>query len=281
MGTARQAQTGYADINGARLYYEVVGEGHPLVLSHAGIADVRMWNDQFDFFVQHYRVIRYDHRGMGRSSMPPGPFALRDDMYALMRFLEVEKAYLMGCSMGGSAALDCTTAHPEIVDALILVDAGMSGEQYSPEDEARWEAIGREIDAAAERGDLDAANEIELKLWVDGPRRTPDQVNPAVRELVREMNLNTFKRADEQKQGQPQPMEPPAAGRLSEVRCPTLVIVGAEDVPPALKTADKLAAGIPGARKAVIQDAAHLPNMEKPQEFNRIVLDFLTSLGQR
>jgi pimeloyl-ACP methyl ester carboxylesterase len=280
VSTSQARQGGMAEVNGVQLNYEVVGSGKPIVFSHAGIADARMWDDQFDAFAQRYRVIRFDHRGMGRSTMSPGPFSLREDVYGLMRFLGVERAALVGCSMGGAAVLDCTLAHPDAVAALVLVDAGMSGRDYIDEDEkAQTIALEEPIEAAIERGDLDAANELEVRLWVDGPRRRPDQVNPAVREKVREMNLINLQRAKEFEQGQGQPLNPPAAGRLAEVRCPTLVIAGEYDVPTELKTADLLVAGIPGARKAVIQDAAHLPSMEKPEEFNRLVLDFLASAG--
>lgn len=279
MSAAASRQTGLAEINGAQVYYEVAGTGKAVVFSHAGIADARMWDDQFAAFAARYRVIRFDHRGMGRSSMPPGPYSLSEDIYALLRFLGVERAALIGCSMGGAAALDCTLAHPEAVAALALVDAGMSGQQYTEEDEAEAHAFFDPVEAAIERGDFDAANEMEVHLWVDGPRRRPDQVNPAVRAKVSQMNRATFDRVKESKQGQSQPMEPPAAGRLGEVRCPTLVMVGDEDLPEVFKTADMLVAGIPGVRKATIHDAAHLPSMEKPQEFNRLVLDFLASAG--
>jgi len=281
VSAAQQRQTGFADVNGARLYCEVEGQGHPIVFSHAGIADHRMWNDQFDAFAARYRVIRYDHRGMGQSSLPAVPYSLAEDIYGLARALGADKAYVIGCSMGGAAALDCALAHPDFVDGLVLVDAGMSGQQYSEEEEAEAKAIFGPIEEATERGDFDAANELELKVWVDGPRRRPDQVRPGVRELVREMNLPGFKRAEEFKQAQSQPLEPPAAGRLGEVRCPTLVIVGDEDLPEVFTTADLMMAGIPAARKAVIHDAAHLPSMEKPDEFNRLVLDFFAAIERR
>jgi pimeloyl-ACP methyl ester carboxylesterase len=134
-----------------------------------------------------------------------------------------------------------------------------------------WE----QVDELAGKGDLDGANEIELRMWVDGVRRTPDQVDPAVRELVREMNLASFTRDAEHQQGQPQPLEPPAFGRLSEVRVPTLVIVGSDDQPLIVQTADILASQIPGARKVVMERLAHVPNMEQPAKFNQITLDFL------
>lgn len=279
MSAGQSRQTGMAEVNDVQLYYEVAGSGKPVVFSHAGIADARMWDDQFDAFAARYRVIRYDHRGMGRSTMASGPFSLREDLYGLMRFLGVEPAALIGCSMGGSAVLDCALAHAEVAAALVLVDAGMSGEQWTPEEEAEGERLFGPVEAAIKRGDFDAANEMEIHLWVDGLRRRPDQVNRAVRAKVLEMNLNDLKRGKEFDQAQSQPLQPPAAERLGEVRCPTLVIVGDEDLPESLRTAKKLAAGIPGAREAVIHDAGHLPNMERPVEFNRIVLDFLASAG--
>ncbi len=266
-------ETGFAEINGARIYYEIAGAGQPVVFVHAGIADRRMWNPQFEAFAERYRTLRYDHRGMGKSSMPPGPFALRDDLYALMRHLDMTPAVLIGCSMGGSAALDCVLEHPDAALALVLVGAGVSGNTLEPGEEMKrlWE----EVDELAGKGDLDGANEIELRMWVDGVRRTPDQVDPAVRELVREMNLASFTRDAEHQQGQPQPLEPPAFGRLGEVHVPTLVIVGSDDQPLIVQTADILASQIPGARKVVMEGLAHVPNMEQPAEFNQITLDFL------
>jgi pimeloyl-ACP methyl ester carboxylesterase len=265
--------TGFAEINGAQIYYEIAGTGQPVVFVHAGIADQRMWDPQFEVFAQRYRVLRYDHRGMGKSSMPPGPFALRDDLYALTRHFDLGTASLIGCSMGGSAALDCVVEHPDVARALVLVGAGVSGNPSKPTEEMNrlWE----QVDELAAKGDLDGANEVELRMWVDGVRRTPDQVDQAVRQLVREMNLASFTRDDEDKQGQSQPLEPPAYGRLSEVHVPTLVVVGSDDQPLIVQTADILASQISGARKVVMEGLAHVPNMENPGEFNQIALDFL------
>ncbi len=266
-------ETGHVEINGAHLYYEIAGAGQPVVFVHAGIADRRMWDAQFATFAERYRVLRYDHRGMGKSSMPPGPFALRDDLYALVRHFDLAPAVLIGCSMGGGATLDCAVEHPDVARALVLVGAGVSGNPLKPTDEMNklWE----QVDELAGKGDLDGANEIELRMWVDGVRRTPDQVDPAVRALVREMNLSEFTRDAEHQQGQPQQMDPPAYGRLGEVHVPTLVIVGSDDQPLIVETADILANQIPGARKVVMQDLAHVPNMEQPAVFNQIVFDFL------
>ena len=159
-----------------------------------------------------------------------------------------------------------------MVAALVLVAAGVSGNK-PPEALIRgWE----EIEATLERGDLDGANELELRMWVDGPHRAPEQVEPAVRERVRAMNREAIAQASRAPEdAKPRRLEPPAIGRLGEVRAPTLVIVGDQDVPHVEATADLLASGIPGARKVVIPGVAHMVNMERPQEFNRLVLEFL------
>lgn len=135
-----------------------------------------------------------------------------------------------------------------------------------------WE----QVDEVYESGDVAGAVELELRMWVDGPNRGPDAVDPAVREKVRDMNAALFARDDTE--GEEIPLEPPVASRLDEIRSPTLVVVGDQDVPDVLAAANVLTSGILGARKAVIPDAAHVANMERPKIFNRLVLEFLTGL---
>ena len=129
MSESIQPTRGFAEVNGAKLYYEVMGAGHPLVLLHEGIADSRMYDDQFNAFAQRYRVVRFDLRGFGQSDLPPGdePVALYEDLYGLLALLGIKKTYVLGMSMGGAIALDFTLAHPVMVDALILVAPGVSG----------------------------------------------------------------------------------------------------------------------------------------------------------
>ncbi|HET8627780.1 MAG TPA: alpha/beta fold hydrolase [Thermomicrobiales bacterium] len=269
-----EATSGYADVNGARLYYEIAGAGPPLVLNHAGIADNRMWDYQFAAFAEHYRVVRYDIRGCGRSNDPPGPFSGRGDLYGLMTALGIARAHLVGLSIGGSIVLDFAIEHPEMVTALVPVAAGLGGYAYTGRDEQE-----EALEAAMAAGDYERANEIDLQVWVDGPRRARSQVPAGVRERVREMNAGIY--AQLPNQGEPQRMDPPAAARLGEIHAPTLVIVGDEDVPDILDVADVLAANIPGARKVVVPGVAHMVNMERPAEFNRLVLDFLRGVDGR
>jgi 3-oxoadipate enol-lactonase len=268
--TQSTPKTGFVTIDGAPLYYEVAGEGHPLVLLHAGVADSRMWDEQFEFFARQYRVVRYDWRGCGRSAVPATSVAHYEELAELLRHLKITRAHLVGLSFGGRIALDFTLAHPDMVEKLVLAAASASGGQPAPEQVQYGEAE----DAALEAGDLNGATEITLRMWVDGPKRGPGEVNPAVRERVRQMQRQAYEI--------PFPegfseigLEPPAIGRLGEIKAPTLVMVGDYDIQPKIDLARWLATEIPGAQLVIIEGVAHMINMEKPEEFNRVMLDFL------
>ncbi|QIN81308.1 alpha/beta fold hydrolase [Rubrobacter tropicus] len=264
--------TGTAETNGATLYYEISGSGEPLVLVHAGIADGRMWGPQMDAFSSHYRTIRHDMRGFGRSRMVEGPYSHHADLCALLDALNVGRASFVGCSQGGGAVIDFALENPERVEALVLVGPAVSGFEFDEGPPEEWD----ELVAADEAGDLQRVSELEVRMWVDGPRRGPDVVDPAVRDLVREMNEIALKN-EALEIGEELPLKPPAATRLSQIQAPTLVLIGDEDRPRPLAAADLLTKNLPNARKAVLPGTAHLPNMETPDEFNTLVLDFLKS----
>jgi pimeloyl-ACP methyl ester carboxylesterase len=259
-----------ARVNGATLHYELVGEGEPLVLLHAGIADGRMWDAQIEAFAQRYRVISYDMRGFGKTAMVQGPYSHHEDLRALLEYLDVGRAHLLGCSMGGATVLDFALRFPERVGALVLVGSAVSGFEAEVEPPKQWE----ELLAADEAGDLERVSELEVQIWVDGPGRRPEDVPAGVRDVVREMNLITL-RNEAAELGEELPPEPPAVDRLGEIRAPSLVIVGELDQPWTIARADLLERELPNARKVVMSGVSHLPNMERPGEFNRIVLDYL------
>jgi len=265
-----EQQSGFARTNGAQLYFEIVGDGEPLVLVHAGIADGRMWERQLAAFARRYRVIRYDMRGFGRSAMVEGPFSHHEDLHVLLGSLGIEGALFVGCSLGGRTTIDFALAHPGGVRALVLVGSAIGGFEAGGDPPEQWE----ELVAADDAGDLEQVSELEVQIWVDGPYRGPDQVDPGVRDLVREMNLIALKN-EASGLGDERPLEPPAVDRLAEIRVPTLIIVGDRDRPEIIARADLLERSIAEARKVVMPGTAHLPNMESPQEFNRIVLEFL------
>jgi 3-oxoadipate enol-lactonase len=257
------------DQNG--LHYEESGSGAPLLLIHAGVADGRMWDDQIPALSPRFRVIRPDLRGFGRSPLPPRAFCHHEDLIGLLRSLGHGRACLVGASFGGAVAIDAAIAHPDAVSALVLVSPALGG--YEPTSEILSTFAARE-EEALERGDLDGATELNLKLWVDGPGGNPDRCPAGLRERIRVMQRHAF--AISAPDGvSVDRLQPPAVGRLAEVRCRTLVVSGALDVPEFLDIAAMVAAGIPGAETVTAPDAAHLPSVEKPQWFNSLVLGYL------
>lgn len=265
--------TGKANINGAQLYYEVKGSGQSLLLVHAGVADSRMWEAQVAAFSKEYQVIRFDLRGFGRSSMPSGSFTNHEDIRALLDFLGIEKVFLLGISFGGMIALDFTLAYPDYVKALVLGAPSVSGANPSERIRQFWD----EEDTALEKDDLEGATELNLKLWVDGPHRASDQVGAEVRELVREMQMAIFKKEIPDDVDEID-LDPPAVKRLGDIKIPVQVMVGDLDLEEKLELVDRLTAEIPDCRKVVIPGVAHMLNMEKPDVFNRSVLDFLSNV---
>lgn len=263
---------GFAPVSNGSLFYEIVGEGQVLVLVHAGIADCRMWDGQMASFSASHRVVRYDVRGFGRSSIAEQDFSHHDDLRDLLEHLSVDRATILGVSMGGTLTIDFALAYHQIVSALVLVGTGPNGyDRWGDEIKEGW----AEENAALEAGDMGRAIEINLRMWVDGPSRTPDEVNPGVRARVHEMLAHNLPREGE---GEAQDLDPPAAGRLDEIDAPTLVMVGDKDSPDIIAGSRLLAEGIGGARFEVMSGVAHVPNMEQPEEFNRIVLEFLDSV---
>jgi 3-oxoadipate enol-lactonase len=257
-------------LNGARIHYRRSGAGFPVVFLHAGVADSRMWEPQAAGLGKHFDVIAPDRRGFGDSELPAGPWSPTADVLALMDRLGLRQSpHLVGCSMGGSLAIDFTLEHPERVSKLVLVGAAVGGMTHGDQ----YKDLYAEVQAAKAAKDMQALNEAEARLLLDGPGRPAGHVDKRLRDLFLDMNgrslLSDFDSAP------PQKLEPPALGRLGEITAPTLVVVGDEDLQPVLQTADLLVSKIRGARKAVIHDAAHLPNLEHPERFNRIVLDFL------
>jgi 3-oxoadipate enol-lactonase len=264
----------FADINGTKIHYDVRGTGEPLVLIHAGIAHLGMWDDQMAAFAQHHRVIRYDVRGWGKSKDPPGTYSQHDDLRALLQHLDVERAAVLGISNGGHIAIDFALAYPEMVKALIAVAPALSG--YEPSFDEATAQKETAAEEAYERGDKAHAAELEAQIWVDGPQRTPEQVDADFRRRALEMIRYIFELPDTD--GEVEELEPPAAGRLEEIQTPTLVIIGEQDVPAMSSIVDLLETNVAAANKVVMPGVAHFPNMEKPETFNQIVLDFLASI---
>src|SRR5260221_3990524 len=155
-------QTGFAEINGGKFYYEVSGEGQPFLMVNAGIANKAMWDDQFAFFAQKYKVVCYDMRGFGQSLAVAGDYQRHEDIRALLDFLKIDHAYLMGCSMGGGACMNFALDYPDRADALIMVGSAPVGFTY-----AEWSPspLDEEVEAAFKKGDLERVNELGMQIF--------------------------------------------------------------------------------------------------------------------
>ncbi len=154
--------------------------------------------------------------------------------------------------------------------ALVTVAAGISGYPQTAQDRQLFAPV---VDAFSSR-DFSRAIALTIHIWVDGARRSPEEVDPVVRERVRSLYTDVLLRTREGGRP-PDRLDPPAYDRLGEIQVPALVVVGAGDIPSAQDQSERIARAIPGARKQVFPRVAHLLNMEIPEEFNRAVLDFL------
>jgi len=254
------------------LYVERAGEGSPVVLLHEGIGDSRMWEPQWAAYAERFHVVRFDMRGFGQSPPAVGSFSLSGDLVELLDALALGPAALIGMSLGGSVAMETTIARPDLVSRLVLVGSGLRGFEMNDETKAGWE----EEEAALERGDDDEAVEVNLRMWVDGPSRSPDEVDPELRRKVGEMQrraIDIWREAGEE--GNHEALVDDWGERLGEISVPTLILVGELDRPEMREISQRLDAEIPNSRRYTIAGAAHVPNMEQTEEFDRLVLEFL------
>ncbi|MFG1653724.1 alpha/beta fold hydrolase [Micromonospora sp. NPDC049275] len=260
-------------VNGALFAYDEAGTGSPVVLLHAGIADRRMWRGVVPALAARHRVIVPDLRGYGDSELPPAPFAHHDDVIGLLDALDVPRAALVGCSFGGSVAVDTALAHPDRVTTLALFDTAVSGNEWSEEANDLWDDLVGEVDP----DDFVAGAAGEVRFWVVGPGRQPADVDPELLAFAQEMDQRAL--AAELALGavEVEELTPPAIGRLGELKMPVLVTAGAADVPDISRLADRIAAEAPHAtRLPDVPDAAHLLPLERPEAVATALLDFLS-----
>ncbi len=256
------------------LWHEVAGDGPPVLLIHAGICDSGMWEPQWRTFPQAHRTARCDLRGFGKTRLPAARYSHARDLVDLLSRLEMRTTALVGVSLGGRVALEVALAQPDLVARLVLVGPSLPGPAWS--DSVR--RYDEEEEAALARGDVEAAVEANLRMWVDGPRRRSDEVDAALRRRVGEMQRRAFElQLPLSDEAEEELLVPDVGTRYVDVEVPTLVVVGGEDASDIHLIAERVASGISGARKAEIPGAAHLPSLERPEEFDPLVLAFLGS----
>ncbi len=255
--------TTHAGGHDALLHVERAGSGPDVVLIHAGVADSRMWDPQWDGWQTRFELTRLDLRGFGRSGRPTGSFSHAGDVLAVLDDAAIARASLVGASFGGLVALDLAASHPDRVAGLVLVDAPAPPFAWSDEMRAFFDAE----DAAIGAGYLHAATELNVEFWL--PSATE-----SVRAAIREQQLNSF---ELQSGAEPDEslLTDDLAAKLGSLDMPTLVLTGKEDRADFRAIADRLAATLPNARRASIPGAGHLPSVEQPASFDAIVLPFL------
>jgi 3-oxoadipate enol-lactonase len=270
-----RSERGYVEFPGSRIYYEVDGQGPALTLVHACVAHLRMWDAQVDAFKDRYTVVRHDLRGFGRSTTDEDvPYSNRDDLRRVLDHLGIDETHLVGNSCGGSTAIDFTLENPARVRSLTLVAAGLGG--FDAPDDPLAAELERDMERLYKAKEYDKLVELETQEWTDGPGQPATRVDPEMRRRMVEWNLDNYRAEQENEHNER--LDPPAAGRLSEIKVPTLVTWGKLDVSNIDVTAEKLLAEIGGARSEVYEDVAHMVSLEKPAEFNRLLADFLAEV---
>ena len=264
-----EIQSGMARFAQNEIYWELAGEGEPtIILIHGGLLDCHMWDGQFELLAKTHRVLRYDADAHGQSVLPPDVYWDHISLRELMDTHGIERAVLVGLSLGGRIAIDLALEDPDRVEAIVAVSSGLSG--YRFESEFFLEQRDAMI-YAWKAGEFDAVVEHFQRSWTDGPHRSPEEVNAEVRENVRAMARNGLEHAMEGRL-----IDPPAIDRLDELQLPMLLVVGELDMPGIHEIANQVVEANPNAELITIPDVAHMLNMEAPDQFNKVLLEYLS-----
>ncbi len=265
-----QIHSGFVDVNQTRLYYEMAGSGEVVVLIHGFTLDTRMWEDQFLPLAQHFRVIRYDLRGFGKSALPTDEaYSHVDDLNALLDRLNIPQAHLVGLSKGGAVALDYALTYPSRVGRLALIDTVLGGFAWSSQSNAENGVVWQE----AARGGIPAAKAVWLAHPLFAPAHRQPSVSARLAQIVGEYSGWHFVNPNPERH-----LQPPAAARLGELGMPVLALVGEEDRADFRQITDLIGQQVPQSRVIVVAGVGHMSNMEAPTEVNQPLLAFLTAL---
>jgi pimeloyl-ACP methyl ester carboxylesterase len=252
-------------VPGGILAYDEAGRGPAAILLHGAFMDRGAWDLQVPALSPRFRVVRYDIRPFGESTIPEKPYKTTDDVLAVMEALKIDRAHLIGHSFGGGIAVDVALAHPERVASLVLVNSGVTGQQMPADEQKEAMAV---FTAAREGPDKAVAAWMRLGLWA-ASRDKPDVMKAIERSTGRSAKAFTMASPPFE------PMTPPAIGRLGEIRTPTLIVTGDRDTPGNRAGSEMLAMGIAGAKLLVIRGADHAIPIGWARELNEAVLAFL------
>ncbi|MGH9745621.1 MAG: alpha/beta fold hydrolase [Candidatus Acidiferrales bacterium] len=254
----------FLDVEAGKIYYEECGSGpDAVILVHDGIAHSAVWDAVWPAFCKEFHTVRYDRRGYGRSPAATSWYYETDDLFLLVRHLKIDHAFIVGSSHGGELTIDFTLAHPKVVDGIVLVGAVVSGYGFSDHFLNRGIANNKPLEKNDTAGMIANWANDKYLLAADHPA-AKKQLHDLLTANPQDLNHPDF----------PRPT-PDALPRLNEIRIPTLILVGDIDIPDVHAHAGVIEAGIPNARRIVVEDAGHLMYMEKPEEFTRLVTTFI------
>jgi pimeloyl-ACP methyl ester carboxylesterase len=264
----------HIDVPGARLYYESDGQASApaLLLIHAGVANLRMWDPLIDVLARDHHVIRHDTRGFGQTASEDVTFSDRDDARHVLDHLGVNAATVIGCSRGGGIAIDVTVETPERVRGLVTIGSGPSGfpdVELTDEEDAFFDRL----DAAYGARDWPVLGRLSAEYWSIGASRSAEQLDPAFVRTAYELARPNAARSRERPIAQP--LEPPAYDRVVDIEVPALITVGEFDVSEALAQQAYLVHAIPDAAGYIFSDTAHIPSVEHPDEFLQVLTGWL------
>ena len=262
------------DFDGAMIRGEADGFGIPVVFLHAGVADRRMWSEQMrELAAKGYHVISYDRRGFGQTETADVPFNHLVDLEMVLDSLSVHAAIFVGSSMGGGLAIDFAIEHPERTIGLVLIGTAVTGAEEAeiPEEAADLEDA---LEYADDRGNLDTVNRIQAHLWLDGALSESGRVEDEPRELFLKMNALRLNHPELTEEEFPED----AVDTLSVITAPTLLVVGELDMPDIIARHEDLSEELENAFAIVLEGTAHFPNLERPDLFNPILLEFLEAV---
>ena len=257
----------------ARLAYDDTGSGRAVALLHPGVADRRCWAATTEALRDRFRVVAHDRRGFGDTVYEPEAHDPVADLTAVLDALGLERVALVGNSMGGALAVEFTLAAPERVTALVLVGSAIEGAPVPENLDPEIEALFDQLDAVESAGDLDAVNDLEARIWLDGPSRPRGTVGGEARQLFLAMNGRALAAVDPGPGSEP--TAPSAWEQLGRIEIPVLAVVGAHDLPHLIERADAIAAAVARGRFDELPDSAHLPQLDDPVRFSELVGRFL------
>lgn len=267
-----------APVNGINLYYEERGAGYPLVWSHEFAGDYRSWRAQVNFFSRRYRVITYNARGYPPSDVPDclddyTQAQSVDDLKGLLDYLGVERAHVGGLSMGGNVALNFGLTYPDAARSLIIAGTGAG----STDEDAFRENVNQRADAMRAGGMAAMDDYSNSQTRVQLRRKDPLGFEEFRRGLMEHSALGsalTFAGV----QGR-RPTIFALEDKMRALDVPALIMTGDEDEP-CIETSVFMKRCIPKSGLAFLPQSGHAINLEEPDLFNRLVLDFLTAVEQ-